>query len=65
MFRHKVYYKGDTYKKIHGSDDSPSGNDDCVRNLDKENEHEYDEEFKEDTSVINNTNESKINKDKT
>ena len=39
------------------SDDLPTKTDDCVRNLDKEDENEDGEEFKEDTSVINNMNE--------
>ena len=34
-------------------------------NLDKEHENEEDEEFKGDTSVINDRNEAKLSKDKT
>ena len=65
MFIHKVDYKGDTSENTHGSDDSPSETDGCVRNLAEEHENEEDEEFKEDTSKINDTNESKMSKDKT
>ena len=36
-----------------------------MRNLTKEHENEEDEEFKEDTSEINDTNKSKTSKDKT
>ena len=36
-----------------------------MRNLAKEHENEEDEEFKEDTSRINDNNESKLSKDKT
>ena len=36
-----------------------------MRNLAKEHENEEDEEFKEDTSEINDTNKSKLIKDKT
>ena len=36
-----------------------------MRNLEKEHENEDDEEFKEDTYEINDTNESKLSKDKT
>ena len=50
-------YGGDTNEKTRGSDDSPSESDYCVRNLEKEHGNEEDEEFKEDTSVINDTNE--------
>ena len=57
-FRHKVDYEGNTYENNCCSDDSPTETDGCVINLDKEHENEYDEEFKEDTSVINITNES-------
>ena len=42
-----------------------SETDDCARNLDKEHENEYNKEFKEYTSLINDTNESEISKDKT
>ena len=55
MFRHKVDYKGDINEKTHGYDDCPSENYDCVINLNKEHENEGDEEFKEDTSEINDT----------
>ena len=36
----------------------------CVRNLDKEHENKEDDKFKEDTSLINDTNKSKVSKDK-
>ena len=36
-----------------------------MRNLVKEHENEEDGEFKEDNSEINDTNESKLSKDKT
>ena len=65
FFWRKVDYKGDTNEKTHGYDDSPSETDGCVRNLAKEHVYEENEEFKEDTSEINNTNESKIIKGKT
>ena len=39
-FWHKVDHKGDTNEKTHGSDDSPSETDGCVRNLVKEHENE-------------------------
>ena len=42
LFRNKVDYRGDTNEKTHGSDDSPSENDGCVRNLAKEHENEED-----------------------
>ena len=35
-FQHKVYYKGDTDKNNHNTNDPQSDNDDLVRNLDKE-----------------------------
>ena len=63
-FRHKVGYRGDTDKNNSCSDDSPTVIDDFLRNLDKEYENEDYEESKENTSVINNTNGSKISKDK-
>ena len=65
MFWHKVDYKGDTNEKTYGSDDLPHETDSCVRNLAKEHGNEEDEEFREDTSEINDTNESKISKGKT
>ena len=65
MFNHKVYYKGDTNEKTYDSDDSPSETDGCVRNLAEENENEDNKELKQDTSEINDTNESKISKGKT
>ena len=65
MFRHKVDYEGDTNEKTHGYDDSPSETDGCMRNLSRENENEEDAKFKEDTSEINDTNESKLSKNKT
>ena len=64
-FLHKVDYEGDNHEKTHSYEDSPSGTDGFVRNLAKEHENEEDEEFKEDTSEINDTNESKLSKDKT
>ena len=64
-FLHTVDYEGDTNKKTHGSDYSPSETDSCVRNMAKEHEKEEDEESKEDTSEINDTNESKLSKYKT
>ena len=45
-FWHKVDYKGDNNEKTRDSDGSPSENDYCVRNLDKEQENEEDKEFK-------------------
>ena len=64
MFWNKVDYEGDNNDKIRGSDYSQSETDGCVRNLDKEYENEEDGEFKEDTSEINDTNKSKLSKDK-
>ena len=64
MLFQKVDYEGDTNQKTHGSDDSPSETDGCVRNLVKKHESQEDEEFKEYTSEINNTNESKLSKNK-
>ena len=60
MFWHKLDYTGNTSEKTHGSGDSPSEPDGCMRNLAKEYENEEDKEFKKDTSEINNTNESKL-----
>ena len=65
MFCHKVDYGGDTDEKTRGSDDSPIETDGCMRNLAKEHEYQEDGEFKEYFSEINDTNESKIGKDKT
>ena len=65
MFWHKVDYEGDTNEKTSGYGDSPSEIYNCVRNLYKECENEEDEEFKENTSVMNDMNEYKISKDKT
>ena len=62
-FWHKVDYEGDTNEKNRFTDDSWTTTDDNVRKLDTEQENEEDEEFKEDTSVIKMTNESKISKD--
>ena len=59
---HKVDYKGDTNDKTHGYYYSPSETGGCVKNLAKEHRNEEDEEFKEDTSLISDTNESKISK---
>ena len=59
-----VDYEGDTDKNSRCSDDSPTETDDCLRNLYKVHENEDDEEFKEDTSVINTPNESQIIKEK-
>ena len=42
LFQHKADYKGDINQKTHGSDDSPSKTDVCVRNLVKEHENEDD-----------------------
>ena len=57
---HKVDYEGDTNDKNHGSNNSLSETDGCVRNLDKEHGNEEDEQFKEDTSKISDTNESNL-----
>ena len=65
MFRHNVDYKGDTNEKTNGSNNYPSETDGCVSNPAEEYENEEDDEFKEDTSEINDTNESKISKGKT
>ena len=46
VFRHKVYYKGDTNDKTHGSNNSPSETGGCVRNLAKEHVNGEYEEFK-------------------
>ena len=62
MFWNKLDYKYDTNEKSYGYDDSPSENDGCVRNLAKQHENEKDEQSKEDTSEMNDTNESKISK---
>ena len=43
MFKHKVDYKYDINDNTHGSDDSPSENDCCVRNLSGKHENEEDE----------------------
>ena len=56
-FQHKVDYEGDTDEKNHCSDYSQTETDDCVRNLEKEHENEYTKKFKENTSMINITNE--------
>ena len=42
-FWHNADYEGDTYENNRCSDDSRTETDDCVRNLDKEHEHEEDE----------------------
>ena len=65
MLWHKVDYKVNTNQRTNGSDDSPSETDGCKRNLSKEHENEKDEESKEDTSEINDMNESKLSKYKT
>ena len=56
MFWHKLYYKGNTNEKTHGSDNSLIETGVCVRNLAKEHGNEEEEEFKEDTSLISDTN---------
>ena len=53
LFKNKVYYRGGTNYKTHGSDYSPNETDGCAGNLSEENENEEDEEFSEDTSEIN------------
>ena len=65
--RHVLLYPLDTVptEKTHGSEYSPLETEGCKRNLYKEHENEEDEDFKEDTSEINNTNESKLSKNKT
>ena len=60
--QNKVDYKGDTNEKTCGSDDSTSETNGCVINLSKAHENKEDEEFKENTSEKNYTNESKISK---
>ena len=62
-FWHKIDYKYDNNEKIHGSDDSASETGCCVRNLAKLHENKDNEEFREDTSEIYDTNESKLSKD--
>ena len=47
---------------MHGSNDSPSETDGCVRNLGKEHENEEDEEYSETTPKINDSIKSKISK---
>ena len=64
MFRHTVDYKGYTNDKTHGSNYSPSETEGYKKNLSKEHENEEDEEFKENTSEINDTHESKLSKNK-
>ena len=64
MFWYKVDYEGDNNEKTHGYDNSPTKTDGCVRNQAKEYENEKDEEFNGDTSDINDTNKSKLSKDK-
>ena len=65
MFRHRVDYKGGTNEKTRFSEDSPSKTCGSVRNLAKEHGNEEDKELIEDTSEINDINESKISKGKT
>ena len=62
MFWHKVDHKGDNNEKTHGYDNYPSVTGGCVINLAKEHGNEEDEEFKEDTDEISDTDESKIGK---
>ena len=38
-FRHKIDYEGDTNEKTHGYEYSPSENEGCNRNLEKEHEN--------------------------
>ena len=52
-----VDYESDTNESNCYSEYSRTETDECVRNLDKEHENEDHEEFKEDTSVVNITNE--------
>ena len=58
-FWNKKDYEGDTNEKNCFTDDSRTGNDDCIRNLDKEQENEYNEESQKDSSVVNIKNELK------
>ena len=43
LFKNKDYYEGDNDENNRFTDDSHTGNDDFVRNLDKEQENEDDE----------------------
>ena len=61
-FWHKVDYEGDTDENNRCSDDSQAETDNCLRNLDKEQENEDDEESWKYTSVINLTNEAKTSR---
>ena len=56
-FKNKLDYIGHTNEKTHGSDNSPRETGGCAINPAKEHEYEEDEEFIEDTSEINYTNE--------
>ena len=60
LFLHKEYYEGDTDKNNRNTDDSRFDNDNFVQNLYKEQEYKEDDEYKEDYSVVNKTNEFKM-----
>ena len=63
-FLKKEYYEDDTNKNNSFTDDSQTGNDDCVRNLDKKQENEEDEELQKDSFVVIITNELKWSESK-
>ena len=63
-FWNKEDYEVDTDERNCFTDDSWTGNDDCVRNLDKEKKNEEDEELQKYSSVVNMTNELKWNESK-
>ena len=53
--KNKEDNSGDTNGKMHGSNDSPSETDGCVRNLGKENKNEEYEEYIETTPEISDS----------
>ena len=61
FFFNKEDYEDDTDKNKNFTDHSRTVNDDCVRNLNKEQENGNDKYSKENSSVVNITNESKLN----
>ena len=59
-FKNKQDYIGGNNEKTRESNDSPSDNDGCTRNLGNEHKNEGDEEYIETPPEENNRNKSKI-----
>ena len=62
-FKKKEYYIGSTNEKTRNSDDSPSENNGCARNLGEEHENEEGEKYSETAPEENDSIKSKISEE--